>query len=52
MTSSIGDDADHLAARLQRRIRHRAHQAELAAAIDHADAALGQRAADMRAASI
>ena len=45
----LGDHADHLAARRQRGVGHRAHQAQPPAAIDHADAARGQPAPTARA---
>ncbi|MCY1168637.1 hypothetical protein D9M73_86370 [compost metagenome] len=44
---SLRDDADHFAARRHRRIGHRAHQPQPTAAIDEADAPLGQRAANL-----
>ena len=40
----LGNDADDFAARLKRRIRDRAHQAQPTAAIDDADATFGKRA--------
>lgn len=42
----LRDHADHLAARLQRRVGNRAHQPQPPAAIDHPDPALGEGTAD------
>ena len=41
----LGDHADHLAARRQRRVRHHAHQTDPPAAVDQPDAARRQGAA-------
>jgi hypothetical protein len=46
---SLRDHSDHLAAGGQGGIRHHAHQADRAAAIDQAQAALGHRLASHRA---
>ena len=43
----LRDDAEHLAAGGQRRIRHLAHQADAAAAVDEQPAARGNRAPDL-----
>ena len=47
----LRDHADHLAAGCQRAVCERAHQADPAAAVDHADPAARRRGAEARAAS-
>ena len=42
----LRDHADHLAARLERRISDRRHQADRGAAVDHPDARLGEQPAE------
>jgi hypothetical protein len=44
----LGDHSDHLAARRAARARHRAHQPDVAAAVDQSEAGAGDRGADGR----